>query len=139
MILNNFKSTFYSKVSIRCISAKQLLKDYVFPEIKKEDCEQKYISGWGPGGQKVNTAQNAVMLRHKPTGIVIKVHDSRLLPENIEIAFERLKHAVDRKINGDHCYQAQLEHFQREIEEKRKRQREKKRSMKKELLKDDNG
>ena len=77
------------------------------------------------------------MLRHKPTGIVVKVHESRLLPENIEIAFERLRHAVDRKINGDNCYQAQLERIQKEIEEKRNRQREKKRSLKKELLKDD--
>ena len=50
---------------------------------------QKYISGWGPGGQCVNTSQNAVMLKHIPTGIVVKVHDSRLLQKNIQIAFER--------------------------------------------------
>lgn len=68
---------------------KQKLKNYKFPDVRKEDCEQgtsegrilgnnpnffqKYISGWGPGGQKVNTAQNAVQLTHLPTGTVLKV------------------------------------------------------------------
>ncbi|KAK6034064.1 hypothetical protein COOONC_28424 [Cooperia oncophora] len=94
-------------ITVRHASIKEKLKNYKFPELKKEDCEQKYISGWGPGGQKVNTAQNAVQLRHLPTGLVVKVHESRLLPKNIEIAFERLKHALDRHINGDECYEAQ--------------------------------
>uniref|UniRef100_A0AC35ERH1 Prokaryotic-type class I peptide chain release factors domain-containing protein n=1 Tax=Panagrolaimus sp. PS1159 TaxID=55785 RepID=A0AC35ERH1_9BILA len=122
----------------RSISAKQLLKDYVFPEIRKEDCEQKYISGWGPGGQKVNTAQNAVMLKHKPTGITVKVHESRLLPDNINIAFERIKLAVDQHINGENSYQSQLQKLQKEIEIKRNQQRKKKRLLKKELQNDNN-
>ncbi|VDO24746.1 unnamed protein product [Haemonchus placei] len=63
--------------SIRHVSIKEKLKNYKFPEIKKDDCEQKFISGWGPGGQKVNTAQNAVQLRHKPTGLVVKVSERR--------------------------------------------------------------
>uniref|UniRef100_A0A914YVM0 Prokaryotic-type class I peptide chain release factors domain-containing protein n=1 Tax=Panagrolaimus superbus TaxID=310955 RepID=A0A914YVM0_9BILA len=115
----------------RSVSAKILLKDYVFPEIRKEDCEQKYISGWGPGGQKVNTAQNAVMLKHKPTGITVKVHESRLLPENINIAFERIKLAVDQHINGENCYQSQFQKLQKEIEAKRNQQRKRKRLVKK--------
>uniref|UniRef100_A0A7E4VU33 RF_PROK_I domain-containing protein n=1 Tax=Panagrellus redivivus TaxID=6233 RepID=A0A7E4VU33_PANRE len=120
-------------VSTRQASTKLKLKDYVFPEIRKEDCDQKFISGWGPGGQKVNTAQNAVMLKHKPTGITVKVHDSRLLPENIKIAHERLKFAVDRHLNGDNSYQAQLDRLQREVELRRNRQRMKKRQLKSEL------
>ncbi|EGT37870.1 hypothetical protein CAEBREN_31848 [Caenorhabditis brenneri] len=87
---------------------KQKLKNYKFPEVRKEDCEQKYISGWGPGGQKVNTAQNAVQLTHIPTGTVVKVHESRLLPKNIDIAFERMKFVLDRQINGENCYEEQL-------------------------------
>uniref|UniRef100_A0AC34GR71 Prokaryotic-type class I peptide chain release factors domain-containing protein n=1 Tax=Panagrolaimus sp. ES5 TaxID=591445 RepID=A0AC34GR71_9BILA len=123
----------------RSISAKLLLKDYVFPEIRKDDCEQvKYISGWGPGGQKVNTAQNAVMLKHKPTGITVKVHESRLLPDNIDIAFERIKMAVDQHINGENCYQSQLQKLQKEIEAKRNQQRKRKRLLKKELQDADN-
>nr|CDJ88005.1 Class I peptide chain release factor domain containing protein [Haemonchus contortus] len=110
--------------SIRHVSIKEKLKNYKFPELKKDDCEQKFISGWGPGGQKVNTAQNAVQLRHKPTGLVVKVHESRLLPKNIEIAYERLKYALDRHVNGDECYEEQYKRLQREKEAKAKRKRE---------------
>ena len=74
------------------------------------------------------------MLKHKPTGITVKVHESRLLPENITIAFERMKFAVDRHINGENCYQSQLHRLQKEIEDKRNQQRRKKRLIKKELL-----
>ena len=34
-----------------------------------------------------------------------QVHESRLLPKNVDIAFERMKHAVDRHYNGDDCYE----------------------------------
>lgn len=53
--------------------AKKKLKDYKFVEIRNEDCEQQYIKGWGPGGQKVNKTNNAVLMRHKPTNVVVKV------------------------------------------------------------------
>ncbi|VDM72437.1 unnamed protein product, partial [Strongylus vulgaris] len=113
-----------------------------------------YISGWGPGGQKVNTAQNAVQLRHIPTGLVVKVdhiktfslttyikrafqvHESRLLPKNIDIAFERLKFALDRHLNGENCYEEQYKRLQREKELKAKRRREVQRNLRKEFEED---
>ncbi|GMS84246.1 hypothetical protein PENTCL1PPCAC_6421, partial [Pristionchus entomophagus] len=121
---------------IRSKTTKEKLKNYPFPVIRKEDCEQKFISGWGPGGQKVNTAQNAVQLRHLPTGIVLKVHESRLLPKNIEIAFERMKFAVDRELNGDYCYEEQYKRLQKMKEDKAKAIREKKREVKAQLKED---
>ncbi|KAK0407302.1 hypothetical protein QR680_019126 [Steinernema hermaphroditum] len=101
-------------------------------KIRKEDCEQKYVSGWGPGGQKVNTAQNAVMLRHLPTGIVVKVHEHRLLPKNIDIAFERLKFALDRHVNGENCYEEQFKRLEKEREARTNRKRQKHRLRKQE-------
>ncbi|KHN79439.1 putative peptide chain release factor C12orf65 -like protein, mitochondrial [Toxocara canis] len=120
--------------TLRLITSRQKLKEYVFPEIRHEDCEQKFISGWGPGGQKVNTARNAVMLRHIPTGIVVKVHESRLLPKNIELAYERLKYAVDRHVNGEDCYEEQLKKLERIKEEKVNRRRKAARQVKRELI-----
>lgn len=36
------------------------------------------------------------------------MHESRLLPKNIDIAFERMKFVLDRQINGENCYEEQL-------------------------------
>uniref|UniRef100_A0A1I8EEK2 RF_PROK_I domain-containing protein n=1 Tax=Wuchereria bancrofti TaxID=6293 RepID=A0A1I8EEK2_WUCBA len=115
--------------SVRFNSAKQRLKNYIFPVIRSEDC--KVISGWGPGGQKVNMTKNAVTIKHVPTGVVVRVHQSRLLQENIEIALERLKHAVDRHLNGENSYDAQLERMERERGARNKRKRAVIREMKK--------
>ncbi|KAM3725193.1 Nicotinamide phosphoribosyltransferase [Dirofilaria immitis] len=117
--------------SVRFNSAKQRLKNYVFPVIRSEDCVQKFISGWGPGGQKVNMTRNAVTIKHVPTGVVVRVHQSRLLQENIEIAQERLKHAVDRHLNGENSYDSQLERMERERGVKIKKKRAAKRELKK--------
>uniref|UniRef100_A0A0N4Z2B2 RF_PROK_I domain-containing protein n=1 Tax=Parastrongyloides trichosuri TaxID=131310 RepID=A0A0N4Z2B2_PARTI len=136
-MLPSLLKRFNSSIILRSISSKQKLKDYEFPIITADDCEMKFISGWGPGGQKVNTAQNAVYLKHKKTGLSVKVHESRLLPKNIDIAYERLKHVLDRHINGDNCYDAQLEKLEKEREERNKKQREKKRNLKKMLHEND--
>ena len=77
------------------------------------------------------------MLKHKPTGITVKVHESRLLPENIEIAFERMKMAVDQHLNGENSYHSQYKRIQKEIEDKRNQQRKRKRLLKKELQSED--
>ncbi|CEF66466.1 Probable peptide chain release factor C12orf65, mitochondrial [Strongyloides ratti] len=130
-IKNNEKILKEFSNCVRFVSSKDKLKHYVFPSISQDDCEMKFISGWGPGGQKVNTAQNAVFLKHKSTGIFVKVHESRLLPKNIEIAFERLKHELDRHLNGENCYAEQLKRLEIKREERNKRQREKRRNLKK--------
>ncbi|KAK6029181.1 hypothetical protein OSTOST_04712 [Ostertagia ostertagi] len=67
-----------------------------------------------------------------PPGLVVKVHESRLLPKNIEIAFERMKFALDRHVNGDECYEEQFKRLQREKEAKANRKRELHRKKRKE-------
>ena len=41
--------------------------------LSEGDFEEKFIRGSGPGGQKINKTNNCVELRHKETGIVVKV------------------------------------------------------------------
>lgn len=48
-------------------------KTYQFPELLKADLEEEFVRGSGPGGQSVNQTANCVVLKHKPTGIVVKV------------------------------------------------------------------
>ncbi len=58
--------------------------------INTNDIEESFVSGSGKGGQKINKARNAVRLIHKPTGISIKVHESRSLEVNRLIAKRKL-------------------------------------------------
>lgn len=42
-------------------------------KISETDLEERFIRGWGKGGQNVNKCNNAVYLKHIPSGIEIKV------------------------------------------------------------------
>ena len=55
-----------------------------------KEVEESVAKGSGPGGQSVNRARNAVRLRHVPTGAEVRVHQSRSLQKNREIAWKRL-------------------------------------------------
>ena len=39
----------------------------------ESDLEEKFVRGFGKGGQKVNKTSNCVELKHLPTGIAVKV------------------------------------------------------------------
>lgn len=68
---------------------------------KEEDLVEKFQRGTGPGGQAVNKSMNSVLLRHIPTGIVIRTFDSRQLETNRKIARQRLDQKLDVFYNGD--------------------------------------
>jgi len=71
------------------------------PKLVEKDIEEKYIRGWGPGGQSVNKTTNAVFLRHLPTGVWIKCHESRSLDRNRKIGRTMLIDKLDEKLNGE--------------------------------------
>ncbi|CAH8515144.1 unnamed protein product [Heterobilharzia americana] len=62
-------------------------------------CEM-FVRGWGPGGQSINTTANCVVLKHNPTGIVVKCQDSRELERNRELSRRRLHDKLDILFNG---------------------------------------
>ena len=78
-LISQFSIAFLPKSNISSFrfssssTAKRLLKNYKFPQILPNDCEEQYIRGWGPGGSCVNSASNAVLLKHRPTGCFVKV------------------------------------------------------------------
>lgn len=44
-----------------------------YPPIDPREIEERFISGSGPGGQKINKRHNCVVLRHIPTNITVQV------------------------------------------------------------------
>lgn len=71
------------------------------PQLEEADLREQFVSGSGPGGQCVNKSQNCVVLKHIPTGIIVKVHDQRELKKNRKLARERMISRLDNLFNGD--------------------------------------
>lgn len=43
------------------------------PVLHEDDLEEQFVRGSGPGGQATNKTSNCVVLKHIPSGIVVKV------------------------------------------------------------------
>ncbi|EDV22657.1 uncharacterized protein TRIADDRAFT_28629 [Trichoplax adhaerens] len=105
---------------------------YAQSQIPTKDIEESFVKGSGPGGQKVNKSSNCVILKHKPTGIVIKCHQSRSQYHNRIIARQLLKDKIEASQNCSN--NSQEKKF---LKQKRKKMTSKIRSKRKlEILKD---
>ncbi|CAL1288306.1 unnamed protein product [Larinioides sclopetarius] len=105
-----------------------------FPKLEKKDIEEQFIQGHGPGGSNVNKSTNCVLLKHLPTGIVVKCHESRLLQENQKIARERLLSKLDEHYNGDMSVAAQKKRIEKKKQIARDSKNEKLRQLKKQFM-----
>ena len=77
------------------------------PKLSTEDLEETCVRGSGPGGQAVNKTSNAIILKHIPSGLIVKCHQTRSLSKNREIALEILTTKLDNLTNGDMSIESQ--------------------------------
>ena len=115
------------KSPILCSLFRRRLDWSLFPKLDPVDVVENISKGGGPGGQSVNKSSSAVRLKHLPTGVLVKVHETRSLERNRKIAWKRLAEAVDERINGEKSVGEQIRRLEAEKEAKRKEQRRKKR------------
>jgi len=59
--------------------------------IPEEELEFTFFRSSGPGGQKKNTTDSAVRLRHLPTGLVVVATQSRSQHKNKQLALEEIE------------------------------------------------
>ncbi len=61
-----------------------------------DECDVQTFRGSGPGGQSVNTADSAVRLRHRPTGLTVVCREERSQLLNKRRCVERLRERLER-------------------------------------------
>ncbi|MBI3328998.1 MAG: peptide chain release factor-like protein [Nitrospinae bacterium] len=94
--------------------------------VYEEDLEETFIRSSGPGGQHVNKAATCVRLRHRPTGLEVKVQRERSQGLNRFLARRILADRVEEKVRG----KAAL-HEQKRQKIRRQKQRHARRTKKK--------
>lgn len=69
--------------------------------LREEDLEEEFIRSGGPGGQKVNRSSTCVRLRHRPTGLEVKMQQARSQGMNRFYARRRLCELLEARALGE--------------------------------------
>ncbi|KAF0872077.1 mitochondrial translation release factor in rescue [Crocuta crocuta] len=91
------------------------------PPLDESDLEEQFVKGHGPGGQATNKTSNCVVLKHIPSGIVVKCHQTRSVDQNRKLARKILQQKVDIFYNGENS----LVYKEKREAEKKKQERKK--------------
>ena len=101
--------------------------------IREEDLEESFIRSGGPGGQNVNKVASCVVLKHVPTGLVIKCQKDRSQAMNRYFARAILVERLESQIRGRQSEQARrIAKIKRQKRKRSKRAKEKMHKIKQE-------
>ena len=140
MILNRFNSV--GKHIVSQIRFKSRINRGNFPVLNPEDLEEKFTLGSGPGGQAVNKTANAVFLKHIPSGLWVKCHETRSIESNRKIARQLLLRKLDNHLNGENSVENQqkvLDKLKLEKKKEKTRLKYEQKRLEKEQSQDDVG
>ena len=85
------------------VSAKnndRLARDMEKLGIRESDLEESFIRSGGPGGQNVNKLSTCVILKHKPSGLMVKCQKDRSQAMNRYFARRILVQKLESQILG---------------------------------------
>jgi protein subunit release factor B len=68
--------------------------------VRAEDLEEQFVRSGGRGGQNVNKVATCVVLRHRPTGVVVKCQQERSQAMNRFLARRLLADKLEARIRG---------------------------------------
>lgn len=66
----------------------------------ESDVDESFVTGGGPGGQKVNRSATCVYLKHRPTGLEVKMQQARSQALNRFYARRRLCELIEAHTAG---------------------------------------
>jgi len=94
--------------------------------INQQDIIEKFVTGGGAGGQKINKTASCVMLKHIPTGTIVRCQKHREQSKNRVSAYKLLILKIEEQIRGKKSELAKRIHKIRKQKQKRsKRAKEK--------------
>ena len=96
--------------------------------LREEDLEERFVRSGGPGGQNVNKVSTCVVLRHRPTGLEVRVQQERSQAANRLLA----RRLLTRKLEELHL--GWLSEERRRIEKIRRQKRRRSRRAKEKML-----
>ena len=93
----------------------------------EDDLEESFILGSGPGGQKTNKTSSVVRLAHEPSGVAVRVGESRSREENRWLARRMLAETI---LEREHKRKSAARQAREKIRrQKRRRSRKQKQKM----------
>jgi len=96
--------------------------------LREQDLEERFVRSGGPGGQNVNKVSTCVVLRHRPTGLEVKVQRERSQALNRFLARRILIEKLEQQRLGV------LSEERRRIEKIRRQKRRRSRRAKEKML-----
>ena len=94
--------------------------------IYEDDLEESFILGGGPGGQKTNKTSSVVRLSHEPSGVAVKVGESRSREINRWLARRMLAETIlEREHKRKSDAQQKREKIRRQKRRRSRRQKQK--------------
>ncbi len=99
----------------------ELLARMAAVALREEDLEESFVRSGGPGGQKVNRSATCVQLRHRPTGLEVKMQQERSQGLNRFFARRRLCELLEAQQMGDASPEAREQARLRKQKDRRRR------------------
>ncbi|MGB9735200.1 MAG: peptide chain release factor family protein [bacterium] len=105
---------------------KELLERMERLGIKEQDIIEKFLRSQGHGGQNVNKTSTCVYLKHKPTGIEVKMQRERSQALNRFLARRLLVDKIEQMMLGEKSrIQQEIERIKRQKRKRSRRAKEK--------------
>ena len=102
---------------------KQLMAE---ASVFEDDLEESFIMGGGPGGQKTNKTSSVVRLSHEPSGVAVKVGESRSREDNRWLARRMLAETIlDNEHKRKSAARQKAEKIRRQKRRRSRRQKQK--------------
>ena len=94
--------------------------------IFESDLEESFVRSGGPGGQNVNKVATCVVLKHRPSGLIVKCMKDRSQAMNRYYARQILIHKLEARILGRESEEARrINKIKRQKRKRSKRAKDK--------------